>query len=46
MASYGRMNHGGKRLSRSKSRRSFTRNALRVSRVNGMTRPMRGGYRL
>lgn len=44
--SYGRMKHGGKKLPPRQSKRMFTRNATRVSRVNGMTRPMRGGYRL
>ncbi len=36
-----------KRISKKKSRRSFTRNALRVHRVNGRSGSvMRGGIRL
>ncbi len=36
-----------KKISRKKSRRSFTRGAMRVHKKNSVSaRPMRGGYRL
>ncbi len=35
-----------KRMSRGKSRRSFSRGAARVNRKNLQSSPMRGGYRL
>lgn len=35
-----------RRIPRKKSRRSFTKGALRVHKKNGSGRVMRGGYRL